>query len=36
MSGDAEFNVDNLIARLLEGEIMKKKKIEKLSFFSFL
>jgi hypothetical protein len=26
MSGDAELNVDNLIARLLEGKLMKKKK----------
>jgi hypothetical protein len=28
MSGDAELNVDSLIARLLEGKLMKKKKID--------
>jgi hypothetical protein len=26
MSGDAELNVDSLIARLLEGKLMKQKK----------
>ncbi len=26
MSGDAELNVDSLIARLLEGKLMKRRK----------
>ena len=33
MSGDAELNVDNIIARLLEGKLIIRKKVKLKQYF---